>query len=340
MRANASIHPIWTGKKVPGSIQPDWTPLVCDATLIGPSAPGPLDHTMDFLAILIDRVNEMVADFVRLLPQFGIALLVVFIGWAIATGARRVLARVLRRAELRQTLINLFETLLGVIIWSVGLLIAATIVFPGVTAANLLALLGLGSVAIGFAFKDIFENFLAGILIMLRKKVNIGDVIECESVEGRVEQITLRDTYLRHLSNELVLVPNAYLFKNPLKILTDAALRRHEVEVGVAYDVDLDAAATLIADTVSAIDVIETQRPVEVFAREFGDNSINFLVRWWAGSTPAEAHASRDRVVRAIKRALDGAGMEIPFPQRTVWFHAPLELARRSADPPGDAGAN
>ncbi len=277
---------------------------------------------MDFFDILFDRVNEMMAGFVRVLPQLGIAFLVVIVTWGVAKAARRLLTRVLAQADLRPTLINLFETVLGVMVWAVGLLIAATIIFPGVTPASLLALLGLGSVAIGFAFKDIFENFLAGILIMLRKKVSIGDVIECEAVEGRVEQITLRDTYLRHLSNELVLVPNAYLFKNPLKILTDEKLRRHEVEVGVAYDVDLDRAATVIADAVTAVDAVDTQRPVEVFAKEFGDNSINFLIRWWAGSTPVQAHTSRDKVVRAIKRALDEAGMEIPFPQRTLWFGA------------------
>lgn len=287
---------------------------------------------MDFINILIDRINEMVADFVRLLPQFGIAMMVVAITWLIAKAARRLLDRVLRQADLRRTLVNLFETLAGVLVWTIGLLIAATVVLPGVTPANLIALFGLGSVAIGFAFKDIFENFLAGILIMLRKKVNIGDVIECETVGGRVEQITLRDTYLRHLSNELVLVPNAYLFKNPLKILTDEKLRRHEVEVGVAYDVDLDSAASVIAGAVAGVDVVDQQRKIEVFAKEFGDNSINFLVRWWAGSTPVEAHASRDQVVRAIKRALDDAGMEIPFPQRTLWFRDSLSIHGQSRD--------
>ena len=288
---------------------------------------------MDFIDLLLDRINEMVAGFVRTLPQLGIALFVLAITWMVAKAARQVVDRILRRAELRSTLINLFETVLGVMIWTIGLLIAATIVFPGVTPGNLLALLGLGSVAIGFAFKDIFENFLAGILIMLRKKVNIGDVIECEAVEGRVEQITLRDTYLRHLSNELVLVPNAYLFKNPLKILTDAPLRRHEVEVGVAYDVDLDEAVKVIARSVTAVETVETGKPVEVFAKEFGDSSINFLVRWWAGSTPVQAHASRDRVVRAIKRALDDAGMEIPFPQRTLWFRDALQIDRDTSVP-------
>lgn len=129
-----------------------------------------------------------------------------------------------------------------------------------------------------------------------------------------------------------MLVPNAYLFKNPLKILTDAPLRRHEVEVGVAYDVGLEEAAKVIGDAVAGIEVVDTDRPVEVFAKEFGDNSINFLVRWWAGSTPLQAHASRDKVVRAIKRALDDAGMEIPFPQRTLWFRNSLHLGRTDGD--------
>ncbi|MEO8176379.1 MAG: mechanosensitive ion channel family protein [Sphingomicrobium sp.] len=282
---------------------------------------------MDFVDLLVGRANELAAGLVRALPQIAIALIVLIITWVAAKAARRILEQLMRRAELRATLLNLFETILGVLIWTGGLLIAATIVLPGVTPGNLIALLGLGSVAIGFAFKDIFENFLAGILIMLRKKVNIGDVIECESVQGRVEQITLRDTYLRHLSNELVLVPNAYLFKNPLKILTDAPLRRHEVEVGVPYSVNLDEAAAVIRESVTATETVDQRRPVEVFAKDFGDSSIDFLVRWWSGSTPVEAHISRDQVVRAIKRALDDAGIEIPFPQRTLWFQNSPQLA-------------
>lgn len=145
---------------------------------------------MDFFDIFFHRTNELAAAFVRVLPQLGIALLVVVVTMVVAKTARRLLARVLQQGDVQETLINLFEAVLGVIIWTAGLLIAATIFFPGVTPANLFALLGLGSVAVGFAFKDIFENFLAGILIMLRKKVNVGDVIECEAVEGRMEQIT------------------------------------------------------------------------------------------------------------------------------------------------------
>ena len=211
-------------------------------------------------------------------------------------------------------------------------LISASIVFPGVTPANILAVLGLGSVAVGFAFKDIFENFLAGVLIMLRKQMRIGDVIECEDLEGRVEMISLRDTHLRHLSGELVIVPNAFLFKNPVTVITQRGIRRHSVEVGVAYDVDLDAARQVISDAVKECSTVRADQKVEVFAKEFADSSINFLVRWWAGSKPVDAHASRDEVVRGIKRALDTAGIEIPFPYRTLTFKEPLPIARSERD--------
>lgn len=283
---------------------------------------------MDVVNILVDRLQQMLADFIRVLPQLGIALVVLCLTWLAAKFARRITERLLRRTEVRGTLVNLFETITGVVIWVIGLMVASSIVLPGVTPANLLALVGLGSVAVGFAFKDIFENFLAGILIMLRRKMRIGDMIECQDVAGKVEHITLRDTYLRHLSNELVLVPNAYLFKNPVKILTDAPKRRHEVEVGVAYDVDLDAAREVIETAVKSAAGVDVDQRIDVFAKEFGDSAINFLVRWWAGSKPYEAHSSRDAVVRAIKRALDNAGMEIPFPYRTLTFKEPLPIAR------------
>ena len=281
---------------------------------------------MDILNILIERVQEMLAGFVRMLPQLALALLVLAITWLIASLGRAAVFRMTRRTRLRPSLVALFVTLTGVLIWIFGILIALAVLLPGVNAGSLLAVLGLGSVAVGLAFKDIFENFLAGVLIMLRKKMRIGDMIECEGVEGRVEQITLRETYLRLLSAELTIVPNSFLFKNPVKIVTDSPRRRHEVTVGVAYGTDLDQAAEVIAAAARSIDVIDGERPIEVFAREFNDSSIDFTVRWWSGSEPIDMHRSRDRVLRAVKAALDQAGIEIPFPQVSNWFREPLEV--------------
>ena len=289
---------------------------------------------LSLVNILLHRLWEMATEFIKLLPQMTIAGLVLIATWAIVKFSRRIAERMLSQTDTRGTLVNLAETLVAVAVWVVGILIAMSIVVPSITPANILAVLGLGSVAIGFAFKDIFENFLAGILIMLRKPMRIGDMIECQDVAGQVENISLRDTHLRHLSNELVVVPNSYLFKNPVKVLTDETQRRYSVTVGVGYDVDLDAAATVIEKAVRGVEGVDAEKRIDIFATEFGDSSMNFMVRWWAGSRPIDMHRTRDGIVRAVKRALDDAGMEIPFPYRTLTFKEAPPLKR--ADKPGE----
>lgn len=274
---------------------------------------------MDVLNILLERVQEMLAGFVRTLPQLVIALLVLLVTWPITHAVRTAVSRLSSRTRLRPSLRALFVTLASVLVWLFGILVALAVILPGVNAASLLTIVGFGSVAIGFAFRDIFENFLAGILIMLRRKMRIGDLIECEGVEGRVEQTTLRETYLRRLDNQLTIVPNSFLFKNPVRILTDAKWRRYEIVVGVAYGSDLEEATQLIRGAVAKLDGIADGKPVDVYAREFGESAIELTIRWWAGSQQLEMHRTRDRVIRAIVQALDEAGIEIPFPQRVLW---------------------
>lgn len=273
-----------------------------------------------FLTILRDQLGDMAEGFVRLLPQLAIALVVLFITWLIAKGARKIADRLIGHTDMRANLAELLETVVTVIIWLVGLMVTLAILLPDVTPASLLAGLGIGAVAIGFAFQDIFENFLAGVLIMIRKKMRIGDIIECEGITGKVEHITLRETHVRKLSNEVTIVPNSMLFKNPVEIFTDMEDRRHEVVAGVSYDTDLDEAAGVIEGAVKSCDLVDTAKPIDIFAKEFNSSSIDFLVRWWAGAAPRAGHESRDQVVRSIKRALDKAGIEIPFPYITHTF--------------------
>lgn len=283
---------------------------------------------MDTFTILWRQLNLMWVDAVAALPNVAIATVIIIITWGIARFGKRIADRLTRHARMRAALRELIETLISIAIWVVGLMVAATVVLPGLTPASLLAGLGIGTVAIGFAFQDIFQNFLAGVLIMLRRKMRIGDVIECEGIEGRVEHIMLRETHVRKISGELSIVPNSVLFKNPVEVVTDAEMRRFEIVVGVAYDVDLDAAQAVIVEAVKGCDLVRQDKPVEAYAREFNSSSMDFTVRWWAGSKPVDMHKSRDQVVRAIKKALDREGMEIPFPYVTNTFKEPLRLVR------------
>lgn len=225
-----------------------------------------VDDPLNTLEILIAQLHSMWEGLVSLLPSMAIAILFLILTWIVARFATNIAERLTAKTAMRPSLRELVDTLVKIAIWTVGLLIALTILLPDLTPGSLIAGLGVGTVAIGFAFQDIFENFLAGILIMIREKMRIGDYISCEGIEGRVEQIMLRETHVRKMSNELTIVPNSILFKNPVEILTDQERRRHEVVVGVSYDTDLEEARGVIRSALEASDVTDDQKPVDIFA--------------------------------------------------------------------------
>lgn len=276
---------------------------------------------------LIAQLSGWVDSGLSALPRLGVALLVLLLTALVNAGVKALVTRIARRARLRRNLVDVLRLLLGTAIWLGGILIALTVVFPTITPGRALTTLGLGSVAIGFAFKDTFENFLAGILILLREPFQIGDHVECDGAEGKVEAITIRDTHIRQTDGQLVVVPNAQLFHNPVTVRTDKAFRRTAIVVGVAYGEDVDQARNVIAEATRAVDMVRDDvRDIQVFAKAFGASSIDFEVTWWTGSEPVDIRASRDRVVAAIKRALDEAGIEIPFPYRTLTVNGPLPV--------------
>jgi len=286
------------------------------------------EPSVNYIETLRDQLQDMGQGFVEALPSLAIALIILLLTWIVARFGARISDMIVGRTEIRSSLKNLVDTVVKLSIWLVGIFVAAVVVMPGLTFASLLAGLGIGAVAIGFAFQDIFENFFAGILIMLREKMQIGDVIECEGITGKVEHITLRETHVRKLSGELTVVPNSILFKNPVEILTDVEQRRHDLVVGVSYDTNLDHAATVIRRAVEGVDDVLASKGIDIFAQEFNSSSVDFLVRWWAGATPRSGWESKDKVVRAIKSELDEAGIEIPFPYVTHTFKETVPVSQ------------
>lgn len=284
------------------------------------------ESSLSYLDTLRKQVDAMAEGFIAMLPSLVVALAIVILTWIAARFAVRIADRITGRTAIRTDLKQLVETLVRLGIWIVGLMIAAAVVMPGLTPASLVAGLGIGAVAIGFAFQDILENFLAGVLIMLRDKMQIGDVVEADGILGKVERITLRETHIRQFSNELTILPNATIFKNPVKIITDAPMRRNEIVIGVAYDVDLARAEAAIREGVEAIPAVDGDRGVDIYAQEFNSSSIDFLVRWWTDTGQNDYLGVKSQVVFAIKQALDDAEIEIPFPYVTHTFKEPVPL--------------
>lgn len=274
----------------------------------------------------LNSLHEMSQGFLRQLPQIALGLIVLFLTWLASRFTAYLIHKFFLRFHFRKSVAELLLNLISTSIWIAGILLAVIIVFPTVTPGNALTALGLGSIAIGFAFKDIIENFLAGILILLREPFKLGDFIECKDIEGFVEVINIRETYIRQVDGQRVVMPNAQLLTEPVTVRTDQPVRRITVTCGVAYGEDVDQSREVIYNAVKELKTIDPKHDVEIFAHQFGESSVDFEVTWWTSSLPLEIRRSKDEVIAAVKRALDEAGIEIPFPYRTLIWKEPLQV--------------
>lgn len=288
-------------------------------------APETVSEATDTVAGSLERIWT---GFLGHMPYVIASLIVLFGTLVIVMLLRSFGSHLFRRTTSRKSLQDLFVRLLTIVVWVLGLLFAAMVLFPGLTPAKALGAVGLLSVAIGLAFRDIFENFFAGILILWRFPFEEGDVIECEEITGRVESVQVRNTTIRRTTGELVVVPNLFLFKNPCEILTNRVKRRVSITVGVAYGEDVAGAVAVIQKAVEACKTVREDEQIQVFPEGFGDSSIDIEVTWWTGSTPLAIRESKGEIVTAVKKALDEAGIEIPFPYRTLTFKEALTLRR------------
>lgn len=258
-------------------------------------------------------------------------LTLLFVG-LLARATRGLLRRAMRKTKLRRSLRELLARLLYLGLWGLGLLFAAMVVFPGLSPTKALGGLGLASVAIGFAFKDIFENFFAGLLILWRYPFDQGDFIQVGEITGKIEEITVRNSLIRRTTGELIVVPNSKLFTEPVDVLTNGESRRTEIVCGVAYDVDVERAIETIRTALETCETVSSEKDRFVIARGFGASSVDIDVIWWTGAKPIEVRRSRSEVVTSVKSALDEAGIEIPFPYRTLTFKGPGPALREGED--------
>lgn len=270
--------------------------------------------------LLVERLAELRDGLLAATPRLAVGLLLLVVTFVAARLVRAWVPKLVRLRVQRKSLADLAKQLSFIATWILGILVTATVVFPTLTPGSVIGAVGLGSVAIGLAFKDIFENFFAGVLILWRFPFENDDVIECEGIQGRVEDVTVRMTLVRQLDGQLVVMPNAVIFKNPVTVRTAQSKRRVTVSCEVAYGEPVEQAREVIFEAVKACGTVDDDRPVEVLAAEFEGSGIRFLVRWWTDPIPGEERRSRDEVVQAIHDALHAAGIEIPFPHRTLVF--------------------
>lgn len=234
----------------------------------------------------------------------------------IARVVASLLRRVLSRTPASEHGARLISRFVAYVLVVVGFVYALNTV--NVPIGPLLGALGVAGLALAFAFQDILENLIAGVGMQIRRPMKPGDEIVTNDYEGTVVDITLRTVVMTTFDGERVYLPNATVWKAPIVNSTERDRRRTTLTVGVAYDTDLDSAKRVLESALRGVEgILENPAPVAQ-VEEFADSSINFALRYWHRPSMATLWRTRDLAARATKRALDEAGIEIPFPQRVV----------------------
>ena len=268
---------------------------------------------------IIDSANEIVVGFVERIPYFVASIIVILIFWFLSIVFKKVVYKLLGSRSRHQNLVKVFQRVGGALIIFIGFMIAMVIAVPGFTPAKLIGALGIGSVAIGFAFKDIFQNLLSGILLLISEPFRIGDQIVSGDYEGTVEDIKIRATTIKTYDGRQVVIPNSDLYTSALTVNTAYKQRRLQVAVGIGYEDDIEAAKAEILQALDKVESVSKQAQPSVIATGFGDSTIDLMVRWFIeDGTQANKVTSIHQVIVEIKSALDAAGVNIPFPIRTI----------------------
>ena len=301
--------------------------------------PTVLDANVDLIWRTADRLLD---GFFAMIPLLVAALVVFVLLLLLAKGLRYVVERALSRTSNRSAATAIGRILYIAMLGLAGL-IAVTVAFPSMTPARLVSILGIGGIAIGFAFKDIFQNLLAGILLLLRHPFRVGDEITTGEFTGTVEGIETRATFIRTYDGRRVIIPNGDVYTKPVTVISAYDMLRTEYDVGIGYGDDLGRAKEIALDAIRRVDGVLAEPPPDVLVWELGESSKNIRLRWWTRPKRAEIVQVRSAVLQAVAEAIAQAGMDLPFPTQVVLFHDQTEetdgdrTRQREGWPAGDA---
>jgi small-conductance mechanosensitive channel len=273
------------------------------------------------LQTIINSLQDLLASAIKILPALLTTLIIIMLTKYVADFTKGIAEKTGKKFLSNQSLQFLLIKTTYMTAWVVGILIASVIAFPGLNLGDIIATLGLSSVAIGFAFQDIFKNFLAGILILIHQPFNIDDQIIVEDYEGTVEGIDIRTTKIRTYQGELVLIPNSTIFTSAVQVRTAYNSRRTDLMVGLDYNTSLTKAVSLIENTITKVEGVLDNPYPEIDVVNFGGSSIDLIVRYWTLSQQQKVRQAQTKAIIAIKQICDQENINIPYPISTVYFY-------------------
>ncbi|MGJ8684907.1 MAG: mechanosensitive ion channel family protein [Nonlabens sp.] len=287
-----------------------------------------LPELKDSGVLIWEQLAGWYNSFITLLPNLGIAIIVLiaayFISKYVDKGVRKLMGN-----KTQASVKRLAGKAIAIIVVLGGIFIAMSVLNLNNAVQGIIAGAGISGLVIGLALQGSLSNIISGIVLSFRKQVKVGDWVETTDYSGEVMEIQLDKFIMKQADNNMVIIPNKTIIDNPLKNWTLTPRMRITLNCGVGYESDLEAVKSLAVKTIDGMFKQQGNEEVEFYYNEFGDSSINFMLRFWVNAKKAkEKHIALSDAVIGLKKAFDQEGINIPFPIRTLQFDNQLQLQK------------
>lgn len=275
----------------------------------------------DSIGNLWDKLDGWLDAIILKLPNFIMAILVMFIFYFLARAIRKLLKRTILKKISQISIQEIIAKVVFVIIILIGFFIALGVLDLDKVLTSILAGAGVVGLAIGLALQGTLSNTFGGLILSFMPQLKINDFITADGISGFVKEISLRNIILRKSDNTVVVIPNSKFIDGSFTNYSMTDRNRIFVTCGVGYESDLQMVEDLTVKVINDNFEQKNDEQVEFFFTEFGDSSINFMVRFWADCVNLkQEHAARHKAIKLIKTHFDAKDINIPFPIRTLDF--------------------
>ena len=284
------------------------------------------------IAPSLERLAEEMNALLGYLPLLAVALVVVLLAWLLGSwlSRRKLVGRIARRNPFMQ---DLARTTVRWMVMLAGLLVALEILDATALVGAVLGTAGVLGVALGFAFKDILENYLAGLLMSLRQPFAPRDHVVIDGNEGVIVALTSRATILMTLDGNHLRLPNAMVFRSVTLNYTRNPSRRFEFDVGIGVEEDLVRAQSLGVETLRGIEGLLSEPPPRAQIIGLGDSSVKVRYFGWMDQRSHDFGTVMGEAIRRVKLALERAGFDMPEPTYRVQISNQAAASARAAPP-------
>lgn len=285
----------------------------------------------DSLQGVWEKLGMWMDSLILSLPNFLLAVLVFILFIVAAKYIGKILSSVLKFKVKQDSIREITIKIVKVLVIAIGFFVALGLLNLNTVLTSVLAGAGVVGLAVGLALQGTLNNTFSGILLSFLPELQIGDWIENNGYAGKVIEISLRSIKIKEADNNIVIIPNSQVIDAPFKNFSRTPRSRVMVSCGVSYNSNLEQVKDLTIETIQSLYPPSTNEEVEFMYQEFGDSSINFVVRFWTNArTKKEILIAQSEAIIAIKKVFDQNEINIPFPIRTIDFSNTLGIEKSS----------